>query len=113
MFWRCALSAERCGCWTALLDVEKDDFVDHFFSCCGGAVRIVLGALSFASVMYVAVDVRRLFGADTASIVLLLLVSQFHLPFYMSRTLPNTFGTILCMHARVCPASCARTHLFG
>nr|CCC89521.1 putative dolichyl-P-Man:Man7GlcNAc2-PP-dolichylalpha6-ma nn osyltransferase [Trypanosoma congolense IL3000] len=87
------------------------------------ASRIALGSLSCLSFWYVATGIDRLPGLKLSkgigSLVIvpatgrcsiaatnfyLLVLLQFHLVFYASRPLPNTFGMILCSFA--CGCSC-------
>lgn len=44
---------------------------------------------NLASLYFLARRVRRSFGRDVAAAALLMSATQFHLAFYMSRTLPN------------------------
>lgn len=50
------------------------------------------GALSVASLTRLRAAVDRRFGRLTGAAFLLLTALQFHLPFYMSRTLPNVLA---------------------
>lgn len=52
-------------------------------------VRLTLGALTVSSLALLQRAVRRQFGGTTAAAFMLLTALQFHLPFYLSRTLPN------------------------
>jgi hypothetical protein len=54
----------------------------------------VQGALSWLAVCRLAGAVRDKFGASAATWFLVISASQFHAPFYMSRTLPNTAAFI-------------------
>mmetsp|Transcript_45746 Transcript_45746/g.106727 ORF Transcript_45746/g.106727 Transcript_45746/m.106727 type:complete len:665 (-) Transcript_45746:569-2563(-) len=65
-------------------------------------VRCVLGLLSCAALLKVQRATRRQFGANAARAFVLLTCVQFHWLFYASRTLPNTFGGILCSLATAC-----------
>ena len=40
-------------------------------------------------------EVARKFGNEAGVALTIITLAQFHLPFYMSRTLPNTFALIL------------------
>lgn len=78
---------------TALLGVTK--MVSQYL------IRIVLGTLLWASFVYFASALNRKFG-HTRGIgdkFLYLSALQFHVPFYMSRTLPNTFALAGCLAA--------------
>ncbi|GJP85121.1 hypothetical protein CLOP_g15215, partial [Closterium sp. NIES-67] len=58
-------------------------------------VRGMLGFLVFLSFYMLRRQVATTFGAPTARYLALLLLSQFHLPFYASRPLPNVFALAL------------------
>lgn len=51
--------------------------------------RVVLGLLSSASLLYISRQVRKRHGLTAQRLYLLLSVTQFHLMYYASRTLPN------------------------
>eukprot|EP00962_Isochrysis_galbana_P044152 scaffold17034_cov90-Isochrysis_galbana.AAC.2 len=59
------------------------------------AVRLVLGLASACATLAVRRAARARFGRATADAHLLLCLCQFHPLFYASRTLPNTFGTLV------------------
>jgi len=63
------------------------------------AARCVLSCISWISFLHFKEGVARKFGRRAAQLTLLLTCLQFHTCFYMSRTLPNTFAMILCLHA--------------
>ncbi|KAG1743496.1 glycosyltransferase family 22 protein [Suillus lakei] len=56
------------------------------------AVRLVLATLNATGFMFVRRAVCRRFGRPTGLMYVLLTCSQFHLPFWMGRTLPNMFA---------------------
>ncbi|OJA08470.1 hypothetical protein AZE42_02833 [Rhizopogon vesiculosus] len=56
------------------------------------AVRLVLATLNAIGFMLVRRAVSRRFGRPTGLMYVLLTCSQFHLPFWMGRTLPNMFA---------------------
>ncbi|KJH53720.1 plasmid Maintenance Protein [Dictyocaulus viviparus] len=58
-------------------------------------VRFVLGMTTVVSFLNFARAVGKNFGVDTAIFLRIIVASQFHLLFYASRTLPNTFALIL------------------
>ncbi|KAK9831764.1 hypothetical protein WJX74_008605 [Apatococcus lobatus] len=62
-------------------------------------VRCVLGGMSVASIYRFASAVQAKLGLQVACSLLLITATQFHLPFYMSRPLPNTFALILTLNA--------------
>lgn len=55
-------------------------------------VRLVLATLNAAGFMLIRRAVCRRFGRPTGLMYVLLTCSQFHLPFWMGRTLPNMFA---------------------
>ena len=63
-------------------------------------VRLVLAAVNATALGLVRQAVSRRFGHSTGVFFVLLTCSQFHLPFWMGRTLPNMFalypGMLLC-----------------
>ncbi|KAI5799008.1 Alg9-like mannosyltransferase family-domain-containing protein [Geopyxis carbonaria] len=65
-------------------------------------VRATLGLLVSAALVFFAHRVRRVHGTAVARVYTLLQLSQFHLPYYASRTLPNTFALLLSIVAHGC-----------
>jgi len=61
--------------------------------------RSVLGLVSCLSVAHFRDGVTAKFGARASQLTGILLACQFHICFYMSRTLPNVFALILCLNA--------------
>eukprot|EP00611_Tribonema_gayanum_P002061 TRINITY_DN11513_c0_g1_i3.p2 TRINITY_DN11513_c0_g1~~TRINITY_DN11513_c0_g1_i3.p2 ORF type:complete len:363 (-),score=54.15 TRINITY_DN11513_c0_g1_i3:545-1633(-) len=59
------------------------------------AARLCLGLLSWLAFRHYNTGVARCFGSDAAAGTALVTALQFHLPYYMSRTLPNTLA--LCV----------------
>lgn len=59
-------------------------------------VRAALGLASWGALARVRAALETEFGARTAALFTLVSACQFHLPFYASRTLPNTFALVLC-----------------
>ena len=56
------------------------------------AVRATLGVLLWAAFISFSKAVQDVFNERVARFTILLTAFQAHLPFYMSRTLPNTFA---------------------
>lgn len=52
----------------------------------------MLALLNSASLIYLARRVRSAFGYKTAKYLLWITATQFHLMFWLSRTLPNSFA---------------------
>jgi alpha-1,6-mannosyltransferase len=63
------------------------------------AVRLSLGVCSWMSFTLFSDAVSRRFGPRAGRLTCILASLQFHIPFYMSRTLPNTFALIGCLVA--------------
>lgn len=61
--------------------------------------RCVLGGMCWLSFLQFTGGVRQKFGHRAAQLTELVTALQFHLCFYMSRTLPNTFALIFCLTA--------------
>ena len=62
-------------------------------------IRGVMGLCSWLSFMAFRDSVSHRFGLRAGIFTCLLASFQFHIPFYMSRTLPNTFALIGCLAA--------------
>ena len=63
-------------------------------------VRIVLGYITVNSIIDLKTSAESKFKVkNMGKMMLILTACQFHLPFYMSRTLPNVFALILFNHA--------------
>jgi alpha-1,6-mannosyltransferase len=62
-------------------------------------IRVVMGLCSWLSFMAFRDSVSHRFGLRAGILTCTLASFQFHLPFYMSRTLPNTFALIGCLAA--------------
>jgi hypothetical protein len=60
-------------------------------------VRVILGTLNVLAFSRFRHAVQKEFGHFTGVALILLTLSQFHLCFYMSRTLPNTFALALVL----------------
>lgn len=59
------------------------------------AARLALGSLVVFSVFRLARMCRKHFGTGPTRLMWLLLCTQFHIPFYATRMLPNTFAMVL------------------
>lgn len=88
------------------LVVPIDSLIEQIVS------RLVLGAFVVLSLARFQAAVKVLFGQRAASVFILLLCCQFHLVFWSSRTLPNTFALplVICglahwMESQARPAS--------
>eukprot|EP00742_Colponemidia_sp_Colp-10_P012652 GILJ01014236.1.p1 GENE.GILJ01014236.1~~GILJ01014236.1.p1 ORF type:complete len:488 (-),score=59.12 GILJ01014236.1:135-1598(-) len=55
-------------------------------------VRTTLAMISLFALYRLRKSVEKVFGADAGAALMLVTCCQFHLPFYMSRTLPNTLA---------------------
>ena len=56
--------------------------------------RIILGTITWFSMLAFLKSIMTRFGVRTMGITLMLTMLQFHINYYSSRTLPNTFGLI-------------------
>ena len=65
-------------------------------------VRSVLATINSFAFAFLRRAVASKFGEDTGLALYLVVCSQFHLPFYMSRTLPNTYALVVCTVATAC-----------
>lgn len=74
-----------------MLDLPK--FISQY------CVRFSLGLCSWMSFALFADAISFRFGQRAGSLTCILASLQFHIPFYMSRTLPNTFALIGCLVA--------------
>jgi hypothetical protein len=79
-------------------------------------VRATLGLLVAAALSYYISRVRLAYGSTTAQFYTLFQATQFHLAYYASRTLPNTFALIPVLVAQACflpvPGSHRRLGIF-
>lgn len=81
----------------------------YIFNCI--IVRFVLGAFSWLSLVALKRSLARRFGFDVGAFFIALFACQFHIAFYMSRTLPNTFAFILGASLASCHFSSPLFHL--
>lgn len=58
-------------------------------------VRCLLGLLYSGAIVHLRMSIRRTFGSATATFFMLVSLSQFHLNFYATRPLPNTFALVI------------------
>ncbi|OBT76167.1 hypothetical protein VF21_05025 [Pseudogymnoascus sp. 05NY08] len=61
--------------------------------------RFILGSLTAAALLRYARALSKAFGPGVGRWYILLQATQFHIPFYASRTLPNTFALLLTTEA--------------
>lgn len=61
--------------------------------------RTILGFLCWLAYLFFREGVNKKFGIRTGQLLAVLLSLQFHICFYMSRTLPNTFALMFCFLA--------------
>lgn len=61
--------------------------------------RMIIGVVAAHSLHLFQSAISRKLGPRSGKLFLLLVSCQFHFPFYMTRTLPNTFATIACIYA--------------
>jgi alpha-1,6-mannosyltransferase len=64
-------------------------------------VRGTLGLLNSLALLYFQNGLRRAFGRITANWFILLQGSQFHVIYYMSRTLPNMYAFVLSKFSQI------------
>lgn len=70
--------------------------------CSQAVVRAVLGIVCWDAFVSFRRGVSMRFGERAGRLTVLLAAVSFHLPFYMTRTLPNTFALVGCLHAYSC-----------
>jgi alpha-1,6-mannosyltransferase len=73
------------------LFMEYDQFMDQYI------VRGTLGLLAWLCFRRFRQGVSAYFGETTGGCLGVVFALQFHLPFYITRTLPNTFALLLLM----------------
>mmetsp|Transcript_13308 Transcript_13308/g.25004 ORF Transcript_13308/g.25004 Transcript_13308/m.25004 type:complete len:335 (+) Transcript_13308:3-1007(+) len=59
-------------------------------------IRGALGLLNIGAFAFLRRTLDRIFGSETAVALYVVTVCQFHVPFYMTRTLPNSFAMFFC-----------------
>ncbi|KAG7401300.1 dolichyl-P-Man:Man(7)GlcNAc(2)-PP-dolichol alpha-1,6-mannosyltransferase [Phytophthora boehmeriae] len=77
----------------AIHALQLQKFVIQYIS------RWVLGLLTLAALVFFSDGVGNRFGRDASRFFLLICACQFHLVFYMSRTLPNVYALALVLFA--------------
>ncbi|CAG9334020.1 ALG12 [Blepharisma stoltei] len=69
-----------------------------FAKLCGLIItRLNLATINFLAYRYLRTSVSKVFGEDAGIALYIITCCQFHLPFYMSRTLPNTYALTICV----------------
>ena len=58
--------------------------------------RITLGVITWYAFLIFKKGVNNNFGSRVGQLLSLIIATQFHLPFYMSRSIPNTYALIGC-----------------
>ncbi|RLN63381.1 hypothetical protein BBJ29_001741 [Phytophthora kernoviae] len=77
----------------ALNALQLKKFVIQYIS------RWVLGMLTLSALVFFSDGVEKRFGRDASRFLLLICACQFHMMFYMSRTLPNVYALALVLFA--------------
>ena len=98
---RSRASSSRCSSvyrWTLMHRGSSESSLSSSrdpHSVCGCIVRTTLGLVTAASLIRLGRSVGRAYGRGARVLFNLVSCCQFHLPFYASRPLPNTFALIL------------------
>ena len=77
------------------------------------SVRMVLASANVVGLVSLRRAVTRRFGRPAGFMFVLLSITQFHLPFWMGRTLPNMFALLPGESSMFSPSSRPHRHSFG
>lgn len=61
--------------------------------------RSILGLFVYFSLINIQLSLKKKFTKRLSELFILIIAFQFHIPFYSTRTLPNTFAMVLTNHA--------------